>query len=184
MWCRSEVDEKSVVNPSEFMHYVVEGAFSFPEVRAGHQEGVLMRRMPLLLTIVVLVAILATGCSSSDSAGEVPDDVAALIDDWGNAVDSDDGSVTALYRTGVGYHLYNTEVIPYDDLASHLEGGTVPGEWLTDPLLLIDKDDNRYVVARGARANGQHDGSLTFLISRSSDDELEIVKSAWFYAGL
>ncbi len=141
-----------------------------------------MRRLTMLLVFVVLISILATGCSSSDSAGEVPDDVAALIDDWGNAVDSDDGSVTALYETGVGYHLYNTEVIPYDDLASHLAGATEPGERLTDPVLLIDKDDNRYVVAFGVPVDGQYDGSLTFLISRSSDDELKIVKSAWFYA--
>jgi len=136
----------------------------------------------MLLVFVVLISILATGCSSSGSAGEVPDDVAALIDDWGNAVDSDDGSVTALYETGVGYHLSNTEVIPYDNLASHLAVATVPGERLTDPVLLIDKDDNRYVVAFGVRVNGQYDGSLTFLISRSSDDELKIVKTAWFYA--
>jgi hypothetical protein len=141
-----------------------------------------MRRLPILLVFVVLISILATGCSSSDSAGEVPDDVAALIDDWGAAVDSDDGSVTALYETGAGYHLSNTEVIPYDDLASHLAVATVPGEWLTDPLLLIDKDDNRYVVARGTHVNGAYDGSLTFLISRSSDDELKIVKTAWFNA--
>jgi hypothetical protein len=60
-----------------------------------------------LAVVAILAALIgtATGCSSSDSAGEVPDDVAALIDDWGNAVDSDDGSVTALYETGIGYHL-------------------------------------------------------------------------------
>jgi hypothetical protein len=78
--------------------------------------------------------------------------------------------------------IYGAEVIPYDDLASHLAEATVPGEWLTDPFLLIDEDDNRYVVARGARSNGKYDGSVTFLISRSSDDELKIAKTAWFIA--
>ena len=109
-------------------------------------------------------------------------DVAALTTAWGEAINRDDGSVTDLYRTA-GYHLYGARKIPLDNIASHLEAGT-SGEWLTEPYLLVDEGDGRYVVARGTRVNSAYEGSITFSIARSSDGELEIVKTAWFYASL
>ena len=67
MGCRSEVDEKSVESLSKFMHYVIEGAFSSPEVRAGHQEGVAMRRLTILLSLLLVVV----GCSSGSDSGDI-----------------------------------------------------------------------------------------------------------------
>ena len=112
----------------------------------------------------------------------VPGEIAALTTAWGEAINRDDGSVTDLYRNG-GYHLYGARRIPLDNIASHLEAGTA-GEWLTEPYLLVDEGDGRYVVARGARVNSAYEGSITFSIARSSDGELEIVKTAWFHANL
>ena len=125
----------------------------------------------------------AAAVPAANTPSVVPAEVAALTTAWGEAVNRDDGSVTDLYRLG-GYHLYGAKSIPLDDIASHLEAGTRPGEWLTEPYLLVDEGDGRYVVARGARAESAYEGSITFSIARSSDGELEIVKTAWFYASL
>jgi len=123
----------------------------------------------------------AAAVPAANTPNTVPDEVAALITAWGEAINRDDGSVTDLYRMD-GRHLYGAKPIPHDDIASHLEAGTAPGEWLTEPYLLVDEGDGRYVVARGARVNSAYEGSLTFAIARSSDGELEIIKTAWFYA--
>lgn len=52
---------------------------------------------------------------------------------------------------------------------------------VTEPYLLVDEGDGRYVVARGTRV-APYEGSITFSIARSSDGDLEIIKTAWFYA--
>ena len=124
----------------------------------------------------------AAAVPAANTLNSVPDDVAALTTAWGEAVNRDDGSVTDLYKMG-GYHLYGATPIPRDDVSSHLEAGPA-GEWLTEPYLLVDEGDGRYVVARGTRVNSAYEGSITFSIARSSDGELEIVKTAWFYANL
>ena len=128
-----------------------------------------------------LTQVTAERNALAEEAAAVPDEVAALTTAWGEAINRDDGSVTDLYQMG-GYHLYGAMPIPRDDIASHLEAGTVPGEWLTEPYLLVDEGDGRYVVARGSRVESAYEGSITFSISRSSDGELEIIKTAWFYA--
>jgi len=128
-----------------------------------------------------LTQVTAERNALAEEAAAVPDEVAALTTAWGEAINRDDGSVTDLYQMG-GYHLYGAMPIPRDDIASHLEAGTVPGEWLTEPYLLVDEGDGRYVVARGSRVESAYEGSITFSIARSSDGELEIIKTAWFYA--
>jgi len=45
----------------------IEGAFSFPEVRAGHTKGVLMRRFIALLSLLLLVV----GCSAGSDSGDI-----------------------------------------------------------------------------------------------------------------
>ncbi|MGB9357582.1 MAG: hypothetical protein WCC01_03400 [Acidimicrobiia bacterium] len=115
-----------------------------------------------------------------EAATAVPDDVAALIEEWGNAINTGGGAVTGLYVPG-GYHGSGGERIAYDEIATHLEAPLTPGEWTTEPYLLVDDDgDGRCVVARGALAAGAYPGSLTFLIARTPDGELQIVRSAWF----
>lgn len=115
-----------------------------------------------------------------EAAAAVPVDVAALIEEWGNAVDTGGGAVTELYVPG-GYHGAGSTRIVYDEIAAHLEAPSTPGEWTTEPYLLVGDDgDGRYVVSRGALAAGTYPGSLTFLIARTSDGELQIVRTAWF----
>lgn len=115
-----------------------------------------------------------------EAAAAVPDDVAALIEEWGDAVNTGGGAVTGLYMPG-GYHRYGSERIVYDEIATHLEAPSTPGVWTTEPYLLVGDDgDDRYVVARGSLAAGTYPGSLTFLIARTSDGELQIVRTAWF----
>ena len=153
----------------------------------GYEEGVLMRRLLILLSVVVVLSLVVLGCSSSaEVAGEadesaVPDDIAALTEAWGEAVDSGGGAVTDLYQTG-GYHLYGAQQIAYDDIASFLEAPTESGEWLTAPYLLVNRGDELFVVARGARSAGTFFGSITFVIARGPDGVPEIASTAWVLA--
>ena len=131
---------------------------------------------------LVAEAEAAAAASEDGMATAVPDDVAALTAAWGDAINSGDGAVTALYSES-GFHLYNTTKIDHDDIAAHLEGPTTDGEWVTEPYLLIDEGDGRYIVARGTRGAGVYPGSLTFLIVRDADGELEIAETAFVYGG-
>jgi len=114
--------------------------------------------------------------------GTVPDDVAALTEAWGDAISTGGGAVTALY-TSDGFHLSSSQRIAHDDIAAHLEEPSAEGEWLTEPYLLIDDVNGRYVVARGTYAAGQYPGSVTFVIVRAADGGLEIAETAFVYAG-
>ncbi len=131
---------------------------------------------------LVAEAEAAATASEDGMATAVPDDVAALTVAWGDAVGSGDGAVTALY-TESGFHLYNTTKIDHDNIAAHLEGPTTDGEWVTEPYLLIDEGDGRYIVARGVYGAGVHPGSVTFLIVREADGELKIAETAFVYGG-
>ena len=73
--------------------------------------------------------------------------------------------------------------IARDDLAAHLEEPSTDGVWDTDPYLLVDEGDGRYVVARGTHAAGVYPGSVTFLIVTTPDGELEIAETTFVYAG-
>ncbi len=116
----------------------------------------------------------------ADAAG-VPDDVAALTDAWGDAINAGEGAVAELYTMG-GHHRYEDQRLASDELAAHLEASG-KGVWVSDPYLLVDEGDGRYVVARGAHAGGTYPGSLTFVIVTTSDGELEIAETAFVYAG-
>jgi hypothetical protein len=117
----------------------------------------------------------------SNSAA-VPDDVAALMVAWGEAINTGGGAVTELYTAG-GSHLDGSTRIAHGQIAAHLEAPSTEGVWVTDPYLLIDEGNGRYVVARGSHAAGAFPGSITFLIVRAPDGELEIAETAWVHAG-
>ena len=111
----------------------------------------------------------------------VPEDLAALTVAWGEAINAGGGAVTELYTTG-GFHLYGSTIYARDQIAAHLEAPSTEGEWITDPYLLVDEGNGRYVVARGAYAGGSFPGSITFVVVRTADGELKIVETAFVYA--
>ncbi len=149
---------------------------------AGEKEGLMRKRIVPFAVALLLVVV---GCSSSDPATSdeyaalaIPDDVAALTVAWGEAINTGGGAVTELYTTG-GFHQYNSQRIAHDDIAAHLEEPSTEGVWVTDPYLLIDEGNDRYVVARGTRAAGLFPGSITFVIVTAANGELEIAQTAW-----
>ncbi len=149
---------------------------------AGEKEGLMRKRIVPFAVALLLVVV---GCSSSDpttsdeyAALAIPDDVAALTVAWGEAINTGGGAVTELYTTG-GFHQYNSQRIAHDDIAAHLEEPSTEGVWVTDPYLLIDEGNDRYVVARGTRAAGLFPGSITFVIVTAANGELEIAQTAW-----
>ena len=124
--------------------------------------------------------------AAAEVAGEadesaVPDDIAALTEAWGEAVNSGGGAVTDLYQAQ-SCHLYGAQRIAYDDIAGLLEVPTADGEWLTEPYLLVNRSDELYVVARGAMTAGTHLGPITFVIARAPDGVPEIASTAWVLA--
>jgi hypothetical protein len=144
-----------------------------------------MRCRPFLSIVVLLLLI--GGCSSADStvSQEVtaPDELAALVDEWFAALDRGDDSVLDLYVSD-GYHLYGDQRFDYDEIVAHLSGGSVQHEWLTEPLLIAEDADGRYVVVRGMRNSSpvwSNASALLFEIVTTTDDELRLVQTAWFY---
>lgn len=140
-----------------------------------------MKKTLLPLSIALLV-LLSAGCSSSNEYA-APDEVATLVEEWGEAVNRADGSVIDFYRPG-GYHVYGSQRIAYDDIASHLDSGWT-GELITDPLLVVDDEDGRYVVVCGVR-NTHPSGfsvssALSFEIVTTADDELQLAQTSWLY---
>jgi len=131
-----------------------------------------------------LVAEAETAAAAADEieAAAAPDDVAALTVAWGEAINTGGGAVTELYASD-GFHLFNSQQIAHDDIAAHLEQPTAHGKWLTEPYLLVDEGDGRYVVARGTHAAGTFPGSVTFVIVREADGGLKIAETAWVFGG-
>ena len=125
-----------------------------------------------------------TAAASSSQAGAVvaPEELAALIDNWYAANERADGSVLDLYLPE-GYHLYGDQRIEYDEIPAHLSSGGLEHEWITEPLLIAEDEDGRYVVVRGMRISGSwvNASALLFEIVTTADDELRIVHTAWFY---
>jgi len=140
-----------------------------------------MKKTIVLITCVLL--LVTAGCSSSNEYA-APDDIAALVVDWGDAVNRSDGSVIELYQSN-GYHVYGDQRIEHDELVAHLEVPGWTGEMITDPLLVVNEEDRRYVVVCGARNNGPSgfsaESAINFEIVRTADDELKIVHTAWLY---
>jgi hypothetical protein len=143
--------------------------------------------MKRFTTVAVALLLLMAGCSSSDPTASdtyvVPEEIAALIDDWYQAVERQDDSVLELY-VPEGYHLYGDERIAYDEIPGHLQGGGNRSVWITEPLLIAEDEDGRYVVVRGMSLTsgiGSHASALMFEIVTTPDDELRFVQTAWFY---
>jgi hypothetical protein len=123
----------------------------------------------------------ASAVAQEAKGAAVPDDVAALTDAWGDAINAGGGAVTELYSTG-GFHLFGGKRVAHDEIAAHL-APSKGGVWITDPYLLVDEGNGRYVVARGTHAAGAFPGSITFVIKEASDGELAIAETAWVSAG-
>ena len=122
-----------------------------------------MNARVMALLISIAVALLLSGCSSKDqpvsaSAGSaeidataVPAEVSALINDWYAALERADGSALDLY-VPEGYHLYGDQRFDHDEILAHLQGEVgIEHEWITEPLLVAQDEDGRYVAVRGMR---------------------------------
>ncbi len=137
------------------------------------------RTTPFAIALLVLVA----GCSSS-SEYAAPDEIAALVVDWGEAVNRADGSVIELYQPD-GYHLYGDQRIEHDEIVSHMNTGWT-GELITDPLLVVDEEDGRYIVVCGVRNTSPGGYSVAtavnFEIVATAEDDLLLAQTAWLYA--
>ena len=127
----------------------------------------------------------AVAVASEEAVGLVaPEEIAALIEDWYAANDLGDGSVLDLCLPE-GYHLYGDKRFEYDEIVGHLSGGPAENEWITEPLLIADEGNGRYVVVRGMRImfTGIYPNAsaLMFEIVTTPDDELRFAQTAWFY---
>lgn len=118
----------------------------------------------------------AAAVASAEAAATVaPEELAALIDDWYAALTRGDDSVLDLY-VPEGYHRYGDRRIEYDEIPGHLQGGGIEHVWITEPLLITDEGDGRYVVVRGMRNTSPSEWSsasaISFEIVATADDEL------------
>ena len=117
--------------------------------------------------------------SSGETAGamEIPAEVLALLDEWWEANERNDGSVVDLY-TSDGYHLYGDTKYALDSLAAHLQQAVNP-TWITEPYLIVAQQSHgRYVVTRGMQS-GPFASAVTFEILTTADGELKLAQTAW-----
>jgi hypothetical protein len=136
----------------------------------------------MMLYVLSSVVILA-GCARSGQVSDVPVEVSALIDDWYAALERADGSALDLY-VPEGYHLYGDQRFDHDEILAHLQGGGIKHEWITEPLLVAQDEDGRYVAVRGMRNTsplGSSASALLFEIVTTADGELRLAQTAWFY---
>ncbi|MCL1586774.1 MAG: hypothetical protein M3092_00015 [Actinomycetia bacterium] len=145
----------------------------------------------VLIVAVVVLALLAIGLGGwaiyqatvDDQVAAVPEDVAALLDTWETANNQNDGSVLDLYAIG-GYHLAGTNRYTGEELAAEL---SVPGwdhEWTSEPFLIVDNDDGRYVVVRGLEISNDvvvANSAFVYEIGTDSDGQLEILQTNWIW---
>lgn len=146
---------------------------------------------PLTLRCLIpftLVVLMLAGCSDSETSDEVsqdvgqglvPDEVAALIDQWKQATET---SIADLY-TPSGYHLYGTLKYSGDDIGPHVVDPAYSSEALT-PLLLVADDSGRYVVTQGVEnsvGSSKYPSGISWEIVTISDGTLKIAQSAWLY---
>jgi hypothetical protein len=131
------------------------------------------------------LANLPTVAAEADtaSATSAPPELAGLVDDWFAALELGDDSVLDLY-VAEGYHLYGDTRFEYDEIVGHLSGGGIEHEWITEPMLVAEDADGRYVVVRGMRNTSpmwSNASALLFEVVTTSDGELRLVQTAWFY---
>jgi hypothetical protein len=155
----------------------------------------LENRNRILTIAVIVLVVLAVGlgawavyqATTAEDLG-VPEDVAAITDDWQAANNRHDGSVVDLY-TPNGYHEYGAEIYRGEDIAVHLgtqEGTVQTGthEWTSDPVVLVDQGD-RWVVVRAMHISvggTDAESTLSFEIVRRDDGSLKIAQSSWLIA--
>ena len=117
--------------------------------------------------------------SSGETTGavEIPAEVLALLDEWWEANERNDGSVVDLYASD-GYHLYGETKFALDSLAAHLQQAVNP-TWITEPYLIVAQQSHgRYVVTRGMQS-GPFASAVTFEILTTADGELRLAQTAW-----
>ena len=121
--------------------------------------------------------------ADTESTTSAPPELAGLVDDWYAALEQGDDSVLDLY-VAEGYHLYGDTRFEYDEIVGHLSGGNIEHEWITEPMLVAEDADGRYVVVRGMRNTSpiwSNASALLFEVVTTPDDELRLVQTAWFY---
>lgn len=89
-------------------------------------------------------ADLEEAMAESEATMEVPAEVVAFIDEWLAANERGDGSVADLYRPS-GYHLLGDEKIALEDLAGHFNAPGYTAEWITEPYLIANQPEGRYL---------------------------------------
>jgi hypothetical protein len=150
------------------------------------EEELVATEQQLSDTATDLAAALASldeATAESGATMEVPAKVVALIDEWWAANERGDGSVADLYRPS-GYHLYGDEKIALEDLAGHFNTPGYKAEWITEPYLIANQPEGRYVVTRGVRtATGGRswDSVFTFEILTMPGGELKIAQTDFMY---
>jgi len=137
---------------------------------------------------LVAVVLLLAGCSDSETSngvsqdvgqGLVPDEVAALIDQWKQATET---SMVDLY-TPTGFHLYGAQKITGDDIGVHLANPAVTDHEELTPLLLVAVEPGRRYVATQGIANTifetKSPSGFSWEIVADSEGTLRIARSAW-----
>ena len=121
--------------------------------------------------------------AENEGSVEVPAEVVALIDEWWAANERADGSVVDLYRPS-GYHLNGDEKVAQEDFAAHFNPPGWKFEWTTEPYLIANQPEGRYVVTRGIRTSlGARSfySAFTFEILTMRDGELKIAQTDFMY---
>jgi len=145
----------------------------------------------VLIVAVVVLALLAIGlggwaiyqATADDQVAAVPENVAALLNEWDSANNQNDGSVADLYAI-TGYHQAGTTRLFGEELATELN---LPGwdhEWTTEPYLIVDNDDGRYVVVRGLEISNDSmvsNSVFVYEVGTDSDGQLEILQTNWIW---
>lgn len=150
------------------------------------QPRIKSRTSRALVVVVIGLSVLAVGLGAwaiqATASGDVlnpPEDVAQLVEDWWEAAERKDGSLIEMYRPE-GYHLYGTQVIELGDLPAHLGPGD--HERITEPILVVDEGDGRYVVTRGVRntlGGRSFASAVTYTIVTEPDGPLKFAYTEW-----
>lgn len=169
---------------TEEVAMTIESAPAGSVVEVDTHSGSAIR--PWTRVVVGILALVLGGVvgwvlrGESDSTA-VPAEISELIDDWQDALERGDGSVVGLY-TPTGYHLYGDTRYSGDEIAAHLQGGDPEDhEWVTEPVLIVDAGDGRYVVTGGMSNNVGgvwYTSAITYEVV-TTPDGLRLAQTAW-----